>query len=338
MMKHLYLFFALALLSCLCLPLNGQEFPYELSVSDLEYGSLTNADTFNVGIWDDPELMIPLGFDFEFFGQTTNTFYNPGFVGPILTPTKSLSNVPLLNAFLHDLIDRGTGTGSSASPILYKTVMLAGQTVLIVEWQNAGFYDEIVGSGVNESFINMQLWFYDSGIIELCFGPSNIVADNDVFDGLPGPFIGMTQNFDISTGFTSNWYLSGDPANPTVSFNDFFSAEVPGSLDSHPAPNTLYRFAPITVGTNEERSLPAVVQLFPNPASDYLRVNISREDVSGPLQLRVFNVVGELIQSRRLPPAAEDQLELDIRNLPAGTYQLQLTNGQQQLSQTFVKQ
>ena len=139
-MKHLYLFVTLTLLTSLCWPLNGQEFPYELNLLNLEYSPLTDADTFAVGVWDDPELEIPLGFDFNFFGQSTNTFYNPGFVGPILAPVNSFANVPLLNAFLHDLIDRGTGTGSSASPILYKTTTINGQIALIVEWQNAGFY------------------------------------------------------------------------------------------------------------------------------------------------------------------------------------------------------
>jgi hypothetical protein len=68
-------------------------------------------------------------------------------------------------------------------------------------------------------------------------------------------------------------------------------------------------------------TLPEGVMLFPNPAQGYL--NIRSEDASWwPLNVRLFNIQGQLQQQRTL----EGNDRLDIHHLPAGTYILTLEN------------
>ncbi|MEZ4800125.1 MAG: hypothetical protein R2809_10195 [Flavobacteriales bacterium] len=49
---------------------NAQEFPYSLTSLNETYQNLDNPTSLiPAEVWDDPEFIVPLGFDFTFFGS-----------------------------------------------------------------------------------------------------------------------------------------------------------------------------------------------------------------------------------------------------------------------------
>lgn len=74
----------------------------------------------------------------------------------------------------------------------------------------------------------------------------------------------------------------------------------------------------LATSTNE-LNLDEVMQLFPNPASDIVNVQIfdGNYDI---YQMQVHNVLGQLVDKSSLQP------QLDISSYPSGTYLLQITN------------
>lgn len=85
----------------------------------------------------------------------------------------------------------------------------------------------------------------------------------------------------------------------------------------------------------EEHVVPSPsLQLFPNPANDFLHLRVSDWDAA--LEWRVFDLNGRMLkegQSRR----GEEQLTVDLSDLPSGMYHLQLSDGRVFRSARFVK-
>ena len=126
--------------------IHAQDFPYDFSVEQGVYTPLQNAISANNGmVWDDPSIEAPLGFDFQFFGQTASTLYWYG--GTAFNVFGLPANTtPLIIAYGSDLIDRGYDVGISQSPISYKTEGSPGNRIFKMEWSNAGFYDDAPGT------------------------------------------------------------------------------------------------------------------------------------------------------------------------------------------------
>ncbi|MDO1446106.1 MBG domain-containing protein [Rhodocytophaga aerolata] len=93
----------------------------------------------------------------------------------------------------------------------------------------------------------------------------------------------------------------------------------------------------ITVPTSR---IPAVaIQVYPNPASDKIAIDITH--MTGALECitTVYNIMGEKVAEKAMNPQSGGwQSELTISHLTPGRYIIQVTNGQQQYSKTFVKQ
>lgn len=84
---------------------------------------------------------------------------------------------------------------------------------------------------------------------------------------------------------------------------------------------------PLT-GQNDQSLLDGMqVNLFPNPASDVLNVNITTEN-SASLSMRVIDLTGKTVLQPNVNVVVEDQfqLPLDITALAKGSYFLELTN------------
>jgi hypothetical protein len=92
------------------------------------------------------------------------------------------------------------------------------------------------------------------------------------------------------------------------------------------------------VSNTQETTLAAAWEVFPNPASDLLRINIELPEASDQLSLRLHNSLGALFREQQLQPADHYQTTLEVDDLPAGLYWLELTNGQQHLTQKVIIQ
>ena len=328
------------LILCSTLTLFSQELPYEfVTIVGQNYIPLSNADTLDTGgPWDDPMISVPIGFDFPLFGTTTtNTLYFNGLFGGYLVGNESQS--PVLAPYGSDLTDRGLGTDTSQSPILYKVEGQAPNRIFKIEWQNAGFYNELI-VGINESFVNCQMWLYEfNGSIEYCYGPSNIVAANNVHHfGHTGPVIGLGESIN---GFGSIlepfWFLVGAPEAAELDFTTSSLLEE-SVLTSTPASGTIYGFLPIELTAVQEKELIAGVQFYPNPVSDFLQVALKLDEVPEALEIRLFNSLGQEVYYQLLGQSIPSLISIDVEQLPKGSYTVQVRDGQAQFSKMIMKQ
>lgn len=329
------------LLLALSLTLFGQELPYTFSTTTAgTYTPLTDATVVNTdGVWDDPDYQVPIGFDFPLFGSTTtNTLYFEGFVGPILRTDEVESPVVLL--YGADLIDRGTNEGTSLSPILYKVDGTAPNRIFKLEYQNAGFFNEVSSGGMGTSFVNCQLWLYEvNGLIEFYYGPSNIESGNVIFIGnLNGPIVGLLDTYNVNT-FESGtiWYLEGEQANPGIAMLTG-DLDVPTALNSTPEANRVYTFTPLGVSAVDENILAAGMEVFPNPVADQLQLKLDLNETPDQLQVRMFNALGQQVYHKNLGRTTQENFVIDMVHLPKGTYMVQLYDGETQFTKRIVKQ
>jgi hypothetical protein len=309
----------------------AQTFPYTFTATTDDYVSLANATSLNNGeLWDDPEYVVPIGFEFDLFGQSINelsfAFGSGGIVGPVPNGENFIS---LLIPYGSDIADRGLLTGKSKSEIRYQTEGAPGSRIFKLEWDNAGFYYEMDENETNDDFVNFQLWLYEgSNIIEVRFGESSI-ADPDLVHDIPGgPLVGLLDSLvegDDDTDIGYLFYLTGDTESPSVEFVGeleelFFLSSV---LEGSPADGQIYRFAPNVSALFGPSLVASDVQAWPTVAAD--RVTLywpGWETVQGLVQARIIDAQGRTFGT----PVAitESMTEISVAHLPAGAYWIQL--------------
>ncbi len=224
---------------------------YFFSQSSGVYSNLTGAISLNNGnTWDDPEYEIPLGFNFNFYGNTLDSLIITGYGYGAELGLTSNQITPVIVPLGVDLIDRGSENGLSLSPISYKTTGVVGNRITKIEWKNAGFYNgDKDDDDVYEDYVNLQLWIYENGNkIEFHYGPTVINDFNASYDGENGPWgVGISSLFDFD-GYDykgKSQILSGNPLSPTLEFLDdgdglaYMSGIIPNG--------TIYRFTPISL-------------------------------------------------------------------------------------------
>lgn len=88
------------------------------------------------------------------------------------------------------------------------------------------------------------------------------------------------------------------------------------------------------VNTQEDLAIKADLRLFPNPARDWLQVSISPSLIqSSNLQLRLFSANGQLIEQLIVQ---DPTTRLDLRQLQAGTYWVELNDGQRRTTRPII--
>ena len=188
-MKHLY---ALPFFIALCFisnaagaqPASG----YLLETLDQPYVPLTegvvlgseNWDAF-MG-WDDPEFLVPIGFDFDFGGTVISNMVQVE-EGATFAASEFAydygSNTAMFGLFGQiDIVDLAlTGIDSlNASTIRWHTSGDPGQQVFTLDFANAGLFDEVF-SDATETFSSMSLQFRlfeSTGVLEIHYGPSSL--------------------------------------------------------------------------------------------------------------------------------------------------------------------
>ena len=300
---------------------------YFLSIEEEAYIPLEEGTSLTLGSpWDDPDYTMSIGFEFDYFGKPV-THLNLGeeFLGGILSADGEADTAHLFIVYGSDLIDRGIGTSNGQSEILFSVDGDPGNRIFKLEWQNAGFYNELVDFGVNESFINLQFWLFEaSQAIEIHFGPSQINPNYFPHDGFPGPLIALVENFRYNSGNIEVMHgLFGDPTDP-----DLVAVGMDGLdtlnyfLEGHPPSGTVYRFNSIlsSVGNAPE---PLGVQVFPTATQGLVQLIVAKKNHDQG-EVWVFNTVGQVVQ--KMPLVGTHQ-QLDLAALPAGLYLLQVRVG-----------
>ena len=132
----------------------------------LEKAALIDSASFDHELgWDDPEFSVPLGFTFSFLGNEIETLDQLGDGAGMFGSSSNSSGVPLFYGLMpvsFDLADRGI-SGEEPSLIRYQTTGNPGERVFVIEWYNAGLYEEIFDSEtLPESSLNFQISLYEN--------------------------------------------------------------------------------------------------------------------------------------------------------------------------------
>ena len=329
-MKPIYL------LSFLILTLSsyGQELPYVFSTFNEPYMDLVNPVSVNNGeIWDDPEYLIPLGFTFDFMGQSM-TEIGIIYPGAQLIPVVAGNLVNVFLPYQSDIIDVGAVTGEvSESPISYLLEGDVGSRILKIEWKNVGFYAEIDALGTANNTTNFQLWLYETtNDIEYRFG-NNTIKSPDLVHFVGRPIVGIVKNAILDgSGFDAAWLLDGDPTNPTI-FLFLNSGGEPSAddlLDSEPPGGTVYHFDTGIVGVDELPNAHSL-QLYPTLADGSLNV------IWGgglPATAEIVDNLGRIISSHTMVNSYD---ALSVQDVSPGNYFLRLSDGASTLTRPWFK-
>ncbi|MCA0239065.1 MAG: T9SS type A sorting domain-containing protein [Bacteroidetes bacterium] len=314
---------SILLFFCLFIPaLRSQTFPYTLTVDQAAYAPLENAIALTDGVWDDPDLQTPVGFNFQMFGQTIPSLYWYGeLTANLVAGAPTAGATPFLVAYGADLIDRGYESGTSMSPIRYKTEGAPGSRIFKMEWANAGFYEDATG----EAFINFQVWLYEgSNNVELRFGPTQ-TNGQQVFTDFSGPLIGFMDQFSLQDGtFDNLFYLTGSPEHPIIQTVDLNNADTLfNTLSDTPTDGTVYRFSTGIVGTENPTAVAQQARVFPTLAKDAVSIELADELLADNTEVR-YRVVDQWGKNLRTGQVTDVLTRVDMSTLPAGAYYVNL--------------
>jgi PKD repeat protein len=177
-------------------------------------------------------------------------------------------------------------------------------------------------------------------------GCTNTDTKNIIVDSSP-PKPSVTYN---------NFVLKADPITPSYSYQwlDGNGNPIPGATDTIYVPTATGNYAleitflngctnvsdPFNVtqiGLNEF-TLDKGIGLYPNPASKAVTVQFVL-GASADVTINLLDVTGRLlVQQEQHLDAGEQSLAIDIEQLPAGTYLIELSDGINRVQKQFIKQ
>lgn len=298
--------------------LKAQNFPYNFSVSSATYTPLDNAVSLNQGTpWDDPDFTLPLGFPFGMFGNTgTNLYISEMFLGGFInTGLNAQGKIQTFMLTFADLVDGGYNGFQSLSEISYKIEQTAGGKIFKLEYNDAGFYSEVLDSNTFNNKMSAQVWFYEnSNDIEVHFGPSSIPNPEIAFEGFDGPMMGFLENMDFNTGvFDHIWYLYGSTSNPDINYIDINGFDtLQHVLVGQPTEGTVYKFAAIIPASVKENAASVSQSLvYPTVTASVLNVvNVAPEN-----GYTITSISGQIVAQRTSTEGI-----IDVSALTPGAY------------------
>jgi hypothetical protein len=288
---------------------------YHLSVTTAPFEHLEGGTSAINGVWDDPDLVLPIGFGFPFFDTVlTHLYLRSSFSFITLSNTPASATLSGIVVFGGDIVDRGFQEGTSLSPITYQTTGSTGNRVFTAEWENAGFYWDLFNNGSSTDFVNFQLRLFEAdGTIEFHYGPNQHSFPEIDYNGNMGPSVQLIEAYNINSQMSLGevLLLSGDPVDPdiTTTLQDIF-------LDSPIPEDLVYRFTREPTGV-----LDPVVKFnyyHPNPTTGKLTLSddYHQEKV---LEVNVTDANGRHCLSDDQPK------EIELFDLSPGTYDLLIT-------------
>lgn len=301
----------------------GQEPFFDLFVLSGDYSALVLPNSLSQGIpYDDPDYTVPIGFDFDYLGNTYQTLTFNGYDAygcELLFTSDDLSIMPSqISPFMMDIIDgQFDAEGKADSDIRYVVEGVEGSRIFKLEWSNVAFYNEGEPYSMR---INLQMWLYEQdNAIEFHYGAQENL-DYDVifdYDGVPITFV---RNLDMNDySFQEMWTLSGDVANPVwVDYTSFNNFDAGVHLNAAPANGVIYRFFPLLVNVEEKNR--AAFNVYPNPCEDQISVN--GEWSAGSIY-KIFDMTGRVVSTGQLSTGVT---QIAVNHLSSATYIIEVSD------------
>ena len=315
MMKHLLTlgFFVLTILG------QSQVLNYNFSTFTNEYSDLTNPTVLTTETWDDPDLIVPLGFDFLFECVSYNELFIGYGVGGFIIFQNGATLANAIIATSADIIDVGYNDGEIMSPISYQVSGTPGSQICKVEWKNCGFYNQ-AEEGIFPDRVSFQLWIYEgSNDFEIRYG-QNTVKDFSVYDGWLTH--GILQNASlVSNELGYGHVLSGSTNAPTLVSSSDEATLFTATLDATPENGRVYRFASTIVSTTEQTN-ELSLNVFPTVTDGFVTVN---SNLDSPVQIEVLSINGQILIQKSVTRSSQ----LDLSGLSAGCYFIRMVESNQ---------
>jgi sulfur transfer complex TusBCD TusB component (DsrH family) len=273
---------------------------YNADIGRDEYVELTEQDFVipdNSPYWADVKVV--RNMDFKAFGQNYDlndgvfVVLKSGYIF-LTTPGHSFT----LYAFKSDL-DARKGTGQT-SEFSFKLDNVEGEKVLKLQWKNMG-----LEFGNEDEFVNYQVWLYESGMIDVRFGPMNV---SELSLGEGQPVIGLLHMNEDFSVILEEAYMRG-----TIDFPIFDYGAI-GPFSSIPDSSLMFRFTPaeasVAYANASESAKTGVI------VSDLLNLP------DGIKSVEIYNTLGIKLYEQNV----SGRSEIDLNTIPAGMHYVRYTN------------
>ncbi|MCE3229732.1 MAG: C-terminal target protein [Bacteroidetes bacterium] len=276
---------------------------YTFSTFTAPYQNITGTVVSGGQKWDDTDYNIPIGFNFNLYnGAATNTI--TFFAGALITPNDVNNDVFITAAcpMFEDLCDRAydpnvdsEGDPGGISDISYTTTGTAPNRICKIEVNNAGFYGENDQNSVSVSYVNYQIWLYETtNDIEFRYGNCGIQNEAiNLVNGTSGFRCLLFDSLEVVNTLTcsASNSLDGPYNSPSVlAQNPNFTDAVSGNIDN----GRVYRFAknnlPTVINKSYISDRASSVSVYPNPANELLNVRCP-----GNSTLEMYDVSGKQV-------------------------------------------
>ncbi len=306
-------------------------FPYQFSAFNEPYLPLENPISLDQGlVWDDPELMVTLPFEWVIFEDTITQFIVGGPGAQVLQNYYTEDTIDAVIPYFADIIN--VNDSIVVSPIGYEIVGNAPNRICKIQWSNVGFYEEWMNTGLAGNTFSFQFWIYEgSNSMRIHFGPTFIKSANPFQDfGLP--CVMFIDEFDLmNQTWSGMWTLSGPANSPQVVSVAAFG---PMGLDStqlllsDPQEGQVYFFENLTpIGVIESEF--QTIKWYPNPAgSQACFYADQRESYS------LLNAQGIAVYSFQSNPGLNS---IDVSQFSEGLYFLHSDEHPRALSKLMVQ-
>lgn len=323
-MKHILLPLFVALATTLF-----AQADYEFSTFNETYVEFDDGTLAINESWDDPDFVVPIGFDANIMGTTTGNLYcDSEFLGGTLIANSMLMEWDMLWITTLDIIDAGYANDEMLSPITYQTEGEPGTRIFKMQWKGVGLYDEYSDNGTANNQLNFQLWIYEQdGAIEYRFGPNSVKEVEYVTSVWNN--CGMINDATSDENFDGALFLSGMANAASLvevnSVDDFFAAQ----LTSLPENGRVYRFEPGVLSTPALKN-ELKVSVYPTVTNDLVRVKGLTEH---QYLIEVLDLSGKVVMSS----IEVGNRPISLRHLSEGLYIIRIQQDGQLFTQRVIR-
>lgn len=139
--------------------------------------------------------------------------------------------------------------------------------------------------------------------------------------------------FRANTDWAVNWGSAAFPSGVGVQNGPNIMAIAGTYSVAFNAVSGEYAFGPAS-STREDLLWPSAIQLFPNPASELVNVNIDSDKLANNIQLAVYDKFGRQVMRQMFDSKAN--IRLNVSALPAGIYTLSISDGKYLVGKQLV--
>lgn len=163
------------------------------------------------------------------------------------------------------------------------------------------------------------------------------------WDVLSNPVVTTSVNGDtlscLVPGSSYQWYISDIEISNAI--DSFYVASISGNysvvvtnLDGCSSTSSIIHFVATGIGSKLNSS---DVICWPNPAFDELHIRLQGQKLTEP-QINIYDQLGQLVLVQRIdPPVENEDININVKNLPTGIYHLELRDKQKQFKQNWIK-